>query len=561
MITYKDAEKKFDSIQGPIEGMLEELRKNLLKGKKDKGIPIYLADYRLKTIDSIYLKTKRKRKATTLEDIEDYGGLRVLCLFDQDIQPVFYFLIQELFDRGFYLREMEVYNWNDKKQYKQFESRVQEIFKARLYRDKTKPECNLKQKGSGYKSIHLIVYKNDLPVEIQLRTLLQNVWGELEHELSYKQGNIHPHIKKSFSLLAKDLEANDELMAHLRDISDKEKYASEFASTDKGPCAIFSYEEDLKCNQLSTDNVKPLLKEYDDYVKEHWEADAKDWTPKARLLLKQVLRIKDGAESQESEVQYWINMEEAFLLFAEKQHDEALRIYQKVVDDGSFSDRYVPHFRIGEIQFIKFKLKDSLLEFDKCEEKMGASVNSVNAFAVMSRLANIYWMIGEEYIDIAWNKISEAENLYHRFKGELSDKEASLINNMAWYSLERYILSQREYGELSRIYGEDDKILITKREEVSGFYDEAKIRYNKLEKFLDSNTNSTANSFDTGAWFCYHAWLREESSEFLKKAENYCRESWRKKSFAIHDIHSSNIRRVHTQEIIGATKNQQMAPI
>lgn len=42
--------------------------------------------------------------------------------------------------------------------------------------------------SSGYRAVHLIVRRLDLPVEIQIRTDLQHVWAELSEKLADKHG-------------------------------------------------------------------------------------------------------------------------------------------------------------------------------------------------------------------------------------------------------------------------------------------------------------------------------------------------------------------------------------
>lgn len=76
-----------------------------------------------------------------------------------------------------------------------------------------------KQKESGYSSIHYSVKlknssipKEERPdFEIQVRTLAQDVWGELEHALSYKP-ETRPHFsaKRRFQILSREIEVIDE---------------------------------------------------------------------------------------------------------------------------------------------------------------------------------------------------------------------------------------------------------------------------------------------------------------------------------------------------------------
>jgi len=76
-----------------------------------------------------------------------------------------------------------------------------------------------KQKESGYTSIHYMVRlkESSIPVderpvfEIQVRTLAQELWSELEHVLSYKP-DTRPHFsaKRRFQILSKEISVIDE---------------------------------------------------------------------------------------------------------------------------------------------------------------------------------------------------------------------------------------------------------------------------------------------------------------------------------------------------------------
>jgi putative GTP pyrophosphokinase len=76
-----------------------------------------------------------------------------------------------------------------------------------------------KQKESGYSSIHYMVRlkessitEQERPIfEIQVRTLAQELWSELEHVLSYKpETRTHFSAKRRFQILSREVEVIDE---------------------------------------------------------------------------------------------------------------------------------------------------------------------------------------------------------------------------------------------------------------------------------------------------------------------------------------------------------------
>ena len=110
--------------------------------------PIHHIEYRIKTVDSIVEKLKRRGFEVTIDNIyahiQDVAGVRVICNYLDDIC---------------YLRSLLARNENFK------------IIRAVNY---------IKEpKESGYRTLHL-------PVEIQLRTIAMDMWASLEHELRYK---------------------------------------------------------------------------------------------------------------------------------------------------------------------------------------------------------------------------------------------------------------------------------------------------------------------------------------------------------------------------------------
>lgn len=125
--------------------------------------PIHHIEYRIKTLDSIVDKLKRRGYEINIDNIyayiHDVAGIRVICNYLDDI---------------YYLRSLLTRN---------------ESF--RVIRE---VDYIQQPKESGYRSLHLIVEVPfvisegtlKLPVEIQLRTIAMDMWASLEHELRYK---------------------------------------------------------------------------------------------------------------------------------------------------------------------------------------------------------------------------------------------------------------------------------------------------------------------------------------------------------------------------------------
>ena len=125
--------------------------------------PIHHIEYRIKSLDSIVDKLRRRGYDVTIDNIyahiQDLAGIRVICNYMDDI---------------YYLRSLLT----------RFESF--RVIREVAYIKEPKP-C-------GYRSLHLVVNvpivisegTMVLPVEIQLRTIAMDMWASLEHELRYK---------------------------------------------------------------------------------------------------------------------------------------------------------------------------------------------------------------------------------------------------------------------------------------------------------------------------------------------------------------------------------------
>ncbi len=149
----------------------------------------YLHDYnpiehtksRVKSLESIIKKTNRKGIPLSIEGIKehikDIAGLRITCSFISDI-----YRINEMLKHQFELNILEVKD----------------------YIANPKP--------NGYRSLHLLVEvpvfmsdgKENVCVEIQIRTIAMDFWASLEHKIFYKYNQSVP-----VSLLDELKEASD----------------------------------------------------------------------------------------------------------------------------------------------------------------------------------------------------------------------------------------------------------------------------------------------------------------------------------------------------------------
>lgn len=182
---YQEERKKYKRFSLKMELLLKEIL-------DEQGITYYEISSRCKDVKSFKEKVEKKGYENPKDEIFDFSGIRVITYVESEVNKV-----SEVIDNEFYIIE---------------EHSV----------DKTK---ELNDDQFGYRSVHYVAKLNDerselpeynkyqnIPFEIQVRTLLQHAWAEIEHDRSYKLKEKLPEtleLKRRFHLLAANLELAD----------------------------------------------------------------------------------------------------------------------------------------------------------------------------------------------------------------------------------------------------------------------------------------------------------------------------------------------------------------
>lgn len=174
------------------------LHAGLVRLLEEAGLEVHTVSYRIKSEASVRGKIARPdRIYADIHELTDLIGLRVVTYFEDTIEAV-----AQLVEAHFAIdRDRSV----DK----------------RLHLDPS---------TFGYRSLHYVCHPSPtsggLPFEIQIRTILQHAWAEIEHDLGYKFPEAVPlPIKRRFSRLAGLLEIADAEFVELR--KTMESYESE----------------------------------------------------------------------------------------------------------------------------------------------------------------------------------------------------------------------------------------------------------------------------------------------------------------------------------------------
>lgn len=146
------------------------------------GIPpvIHSMKFRLKDEDHLADKINRKRvegrvidENNIFTEISDLAGLRILHLYQSQFSQIHDFISDKVKRKSWKLLEKPLaYTWDPESI---------EYFKSHKIRTALKP--------SYYTSVHYIIApaSNDAKVccEVQIRTLFEEIWGEIDHSINY----------------------------------------------------------------------------------------------------------------------------------------------------------------------------------------------------------------------------------------------------------------------------------------------------------------------------------------------------------------------------------------
>ena len=166
---------------------MEEVRSTLQATFDEAGLLLAGLEARVKTEASLKGKLELKgHKYKTLADITDIIGLRIITFYIDDVDKV-----ASAVDRLF------VVDWEnsvDKRKIHEIDS-------------------------FGYLSLHYICSRPDFPYrfEIQMRTVLQHAWANMNHDTGYKSGvEVPKRYLRNLSRLAGMLELVDEQFSLIR---------------------------------------------------------------------------------------------------------------------------------------------------------------------------------------------------------------------------------------------------------------------------------------------------------------------------------------------------------
>jgi putative GTP pyrophosphokinase len=184
------------------EHLVDEVVYILRKRLADAALQVSSVSGRAKTLKSFLEKVQRKSYDAPLEEVTDFAGVRVVCLYREDVARI-EAIIRHEFD------VMEKVDKDAEKETDQFGYGAVHFI------------VTLGKKSSGARYDDL----KDLRCEIQVRTIMQDAWAIIQHHLIYKRESEVPRpLQRRLNSLAGLFETADDQFARIR--QDRDEYLS-----------------------------------------------------------------------------------------------------------------------------------------------------------------------------------------------------------------------------------------------------------------------------------------------------------------------------------------------
>lgn len=181
----------FEGLRPTLQARCVALRETVEAILEERGLVVHLVSARVKSVASVRHKLARPdRTYASLWDLTDLVGLRITTYFEDTIEAV--------------------------------ARAVESAFPVDY--DHSIDKLRIRDHGRfGYRSLHYVCRLGGEGVppearfEIQVRTVLQHAWAEVEHDLGYKAHDAVPaSIRRRFSRVASLLEIADEEFVAIR---------------------------------------------------------------------------------------------------------------------------------------------------------------------------------------------------------------------------------------------------------------------------------------------------------------------------------------------------------
>lgn len=215
-ISWEDLECIYDDFLNKkskkYAHILAEFQRSYLEDTEKAGIHSYRT--RLKDAEHLIVKIIRKKKENykkyrglTKDNYEkfltDLIGIRCFVLFKEQWEKFHSYIIRQFVDdpEQYIYEPVKDFDSDERHQYiaEPPKAHIRAGDSRHIYENILPPDCIYSDKI--YRSVHYIIKYHGVYLEIQVRTLFEEGWGEVEHELIYPYYREDPMLNQFSELL------------------------------------------------------------------------------------------------------------------------------------------------------------------------------------------------------------------------------------------------------------------------------------------------------------------------------------------------------------------------
>ncbi|MCR5172654.1 MAG: tetratricopeptide repeat protein [Treponema sp.] len=363
----------YESYNTVLSSIMQKIEAKLKSTIKLASMPTYKS--RIKSFNSYYrkvlrLKAEEVARRGQLVELTDMMGIRIICAFMEDLKEV-----ERQVRESFTVREVEYKGSGDN--FREF----------------------------GYESIHVLIsipedcmpenpeveIPKDMVCEIQIRTILQDAWAEVEHELIYKT-EFTPFdmpLRRKLASINASLSLADTIFQEIRDYQKKlqmETAARRESFYEKVDDATSEFSEEERAKKQNIARISPFVRgTIDDLLLEAIHAHNSGEMEKAVSIYTQIL---ESTPVPPAPVLSVVHKHRGMAYFASNDYDAAL-------NDFDLSVKYDPNgFRSFYYKGIVYSVKE---DYQHAIEAFNKSLE-INEFQSHARYrrAVAYSKIGED---------------------------------------------------------------------------------------------------------------------------------------------------------------------
>lgn len=521
-----------------IQNAADTAAKNLISKLSRTGLgkDSYAFKMRVKPDASLMEKKIRKRKTKEnyeLTHITDVVGVRIVTLFRSemlDMVTQMIDLINDDRDENFIsssLEEVILYVSNP-----DFDDMAPKIIESIIGRGVDAGIVSKLGTKAGYSSIHLVARLNvpdglfveselehyKVPVEIQIRTVFEDAWGEIDHKLGYE-------VRTGKNKLGRDINAS--LSRHLRTLKSYTDACAEYAnainadaegdnSSSTRETVIQIDRDELIAQRLASCGIpEEIVREFASIAgSDNSDMDDMDALPASLSIDHEIgiansfkalyISASDSAkiDSKALEIlEYYAKMNEGVHRLRSGTKQEILRaqsIYTDIVN--KFPDHALPYFRLGQV-FRELDDRDLSLENLLKAQELHMALKNLPLEQRLDRLPDsdkehftlylpkvlgfMYWQKSRNfeaedkerklgYLCRAYEETVKFSEDGEQYSGLPDLLFASYVNNLLYYSVDYNKAVAPEENQFSRMLGKkipiylDQLKSIIKDSEISG---------------------------------------------------------------------------------------------